>query len=125
MRTLGIILGSIVLIIALLIGGAIAWWKVNYPTYTYRYRTTVEVEVDGTVHSGSSVIEVGINNQPPIGSAPPYVAHLRGEAVFVDLGRGRNVIALLAAGAPVPNVNYPDSIVPALFDLPFLIRELR
>ena len=115
MRTLGII----ALCIMLLIGGAVAWYKITYPTYTYRYRMTVDVDVAGKVHSGSSVIEAKINTQPPLGSAPLYVAHIRGEAVFVDLGKGRNVIALLAAGAPVPNVGYPESIVPILFDLPF------
>jgi hypothetical protein len=119
MRTLGIILGSIALFIAVLIGGGFAWYKINYPTYTFRYRMTVEVDVDGVVHSGSSVIEVSINRQPPFGSAPPYVPHIRGEAVFVDLGEGRNVIALLAAGPRAENVNYSDSIVPGLFDLPF------
>jgi len=115
MRTLGIILLTIVV----LIGGAVAWWKINYPTYVYRYRMTVEVEVNGKVHSGSSVIEVSISNQPQFGSAPPYVPHVRGEAIFVDLGEGRNVIALLAAGRVAANVNYPDQIVPALFDVPF------
>lgn len=119
MRTLGIILASVVLFIAVLIGGAIAWYKINYPTYTYRYRMTVEVEDDGKVHIGSSVIEVRINMQPQFGSAPPYVPHTSGEAVFVDLGDGRNVIALLAAGSRAENVNYSDSIVPGLFDLPF------
>ena len=45
--------------------------------------------------------------------------HIRGEAVFVDLGGGRNVIALLAAGPRAENVNYSDSIVPGLFNVPF------
>ena len=115
MRTLGIIVASAALFIALLIGGAIAWWKINYPTYTYRYRMTVEVEENGKLHTGSSVIEVRIATQPHIGPAL-YVAHGRGEAVFVDLGKGRNVIALLATEE---YVNYPANVVPTLFDLPF------
>ena len=33
-------------------------YKLKYPTYTYRYRMTVEVDVGGEVRSQSSVIEV-------------------------------------------------------------------
>jgi len=112
-------LGIIVLTIVLLIGGAVLFYKAVFPTYSsYRYRMTVEVEVNGKVHSGASVIEVTINRQPQIGSAPPYVHHIRGDAVFVDLGNGRNVIALLAAGPSAENVNYSDNIVPVLFKVP-------
>ena len=50
-----------------------------------------------SVHSGSSVIEVRIVTQPHLVPAL-YAPHVRGEAVFVGLGEGRNVIALLAAG---------------------------
>ncbi|HWK93828.1 MAG TPA: hypothetical protein VNR39_00255 [Pseudolabrys sp.] len=113
------ILAKALLLIALVIGGAVAWYTIKYPTYVYRYRMTVEVAVSGKVHSGASVIEVRIATQPHGGDVPPYVPHVRGEAVFVDLGEGRNVIALLAAGPVAENVNYPDQIVPALFDVPF------
>jgi hypothetical protein len=112
-------LGKIFLSIALLIGGAVLFYKAVFPTYSsYRYRMTVEVEVNGKVYSGASVIEVTINRQPQIGSAPPYVPYIRGDAVFVDLGKGRNVIALLAAGPSAENANYSDNIVPALFKVP-------
>jgi hypothetical protein len=112
-------LGTIVLAIVLLIGGAVLFYKAVFPTYSsYRYRMTVEVEVNGKVHSGASVIEVTITRQPQVGSAPPYVHHIRGDAIFVDLDKGRNVIALLAAGPRAENVNYSDNIVPVLFNVP-------
>lgn len=98
------VLGVIGLVVALAIGGVIAWWKINYPTYTYRCRMNVEVLVDGAVRSGASVIEVRIDKQPKFGSAPPQVSHVYGEAVFVDLGGGRNVVALLPSefvGRPI------------------------
>jgi len=117
-------LGIIVAIIALLIGGPIVWWKINYPTYSYRYRMTVEVEVDGKVQSGSSVIQVKVNKQPQFGDAPPQESHIYGDAVFVDLGNGRNVIALLAAGPRGRNVDYFYNIVPTLFGLTFEDRDL-
>ncbi len=119
MRTVVRVLAGIVIFLLLPIGAAIGWWKINYPTYVYRYRMTVEVQVGGKIHSGSSVIEVRINRQPQIGDAPPYVARIRGEAVFVDLGEGRSVIALLAAGPRAEKVDYSINIVPTLFNVPF------
>jgi hypothetical protein len=119
-RALGIVAACIVV----LIGGAIAWWKVSYPTYTYRYRMTVEVIVDGAVRSGSSVREVRIDKQPQFGSAPPQVSRVRGEAVFIDLGDGRNLIALLASGPTAKDVNYSYNVVPAAFGLTFDDRDL-
>jgi hypothetical protein len=70
-------LGIVVLAIAVLIGGAIAVWKSNYPSYSYRYRLTVEVEAADKVHSGTSVIEVTIAKQPHWGSAPPQTVRVR------------------------------------------------
>jgi hypothetical protein len=92
MRTLGIILGSI----ALLIVGVIVWWQITYPTFTYRYRITLEVEVDGAIKTGSSVIEV-MRRWDPVPGRPisHYSTAASGEAVFVDLGRAGNVFLLL------------------------------
>ena len=81
MRTFGII----VLCVVLVIGGGVAWCKLAYPTYTYRYRMTVEVMVDGAIRSGSSVIEVQIHTQPNLLANPTIVPKVRGEAVLVDL----------------------------------------
>ena len=63
------------------------------PWYTHRFRLHVEVETLDGIKTGSSVIEAsqrrvyGLNGtvgQPRIS----------GDAVFVDLGGGRNVVAL-------------------------------
>lgn len=120
MRTLRII--GVCIVVS--IGGAVAWWNIRYPTYTYRYRMTVEVLVDGAVRSGSSVIEVSVRRQPKFGSAPPQTSHVHGEAVFVDLGGGRNVVALLAAGPEAKNVDYPYNVVPAVYGLTFNDQDL-
>jgi hypothetical protein len=120
MRALAVI-GVCILV---LVGGAIAWWKISYPTYTYRYRMTVEVLAGGAVRSGTSVIEVRIDKQPKFGSAPPQVSRFRGEAVFVDLGGGRNVIALLASGPAARNVDYIFNVIPTVFGLTFADRDL-
>jgi hypothetical protein len=115
---------KILLTIVLLIGGAVVWYKISYPTYTYRYRMTVEVMVDGAVRSGTSVIEVKVQKQPKFGQAPPQVSRFYGEAVFVDLGGGRNVIALLAAGPKAEDVDYSYNVVPTLFGLTFKDEDL-
>ena len=104
--------------IVALIVGAVLFYKGVFPTYSYRYRMTVEVAVDGVVHSGSSVIEVRLMQQPQfIVPVPPVLASVRGEAVFVDLGKGRNVIALLVSGPNGSNVEYPKYIVSEHFNL--------
>lgn len=118
------ILGLAALVLLLLIGGCMAGYKLAYPTYIYRYRMTVEVMVGSTVHSGSSVIEIKINKQPQFGDVGPYISHVRGEAVYVDLGRGRNVIALLASGPDAQDDDYPKYIVPNLFGLAFNDQDL-
>lgn len=94
MRTLGIV----AVCTAALIGGAVAWWKINYPTYIYRYRLTIALEVDGKVHTGSSVIEVIWKGGPEFGDVGPYHPNVRGQGVWIDLGsRG---IAIATMGHP-------------------------
>ncbi|HZO48126.1 MAG TPA: hypothetical protein VFB68_19680 [Xanthobacteraceae bacterium] len=84
---------------ALAVGGYVAWILL-FPVYTSRFRLTVEVETPQGLKSGSSVIETTIRDVKvglPEMRGLQYGA--RGEAVFVDLGRGRHVIALLTFGA--------------------------
>lgn len=120
MRTLGII----VLCVALLIGGAVVGYRLAYPIYTYRYRMTVEVEVNGRIESGSSVIEVRVEKQPQWPqSGFPIVVRVSGEAAFVDLGNGRNVVALLAADGG-SYVDYPAYVVPAHAKLSYDDKDL-
>jgi hypothetical protein len=110
-------LGIIMLCILAVIGSGIAWCNFAYPSYSYRYRMTVEVMVDGVLHSASSVVEIKLQTQPQFGSALPIVPGTRGEATFVDLGGARNVVALLASGSDGDNVDYPIQIVPRLFNI--------
>ena len=96
MRILGIIAASIILLVVLLIGGGVAWWASQSPTYVHRYRLTIEAEIGGVVRSGASVIEVRTTDYKaglPENEGPAFASI--GDAVFLDLGRGQNVIALL------------------------------
>lgn len=72
------------------------------PTYTYRYRLTLEVVADGHVYSASSVVEVSEFRKARVDLSPGIVnTKLVGEATLVDLGAGRVLIALLES---IPDV---------------------
>jgi hypothetical protein len=110
MKPLAIALAVIVAVVGL--------YKISYPTYTYRYRMTVKVEVDGQVRSGSSVIEVRVSKQPVfLPGVNPVAASIRGEAAFVDLGAGRNIVALLASGTYAEGHGAPLNLIPSHFKL--------
>jgi hypothetical protein len=80
-----------------------------FPTYTHRYRLTVEIDTPDGSRSGSSVIEVvRSDNRWVLIAQGRYAFSVRGEAVFVDLGAGRNVIALLAHG---DRAEYVDQMI--------------
>jgi hypothetical protein len=82
--------GTIVLVLMLLLGGSFALYKVNYPTYTYRFRLSIAVDVGGETKTAASVIEVEavMRPMPIIFSLVNLYVH--GDAVFLDLGNGRN-----------------------------------
>lgn len=70
------------------------------PYYKNRFRLTIEVETPEGVKTGSSVIEASTwesGNWGPI-EARGIRSDFRGRAVFVDLGHGRNLVALLGFG---------------------------
>lgn len=102
-------------VLGVIIGGIVLWYKSSFPTYTYRYRIIVNVDTPDGVRSASSVIEVRIQTQPKVGDVGAYYHHVRGEAVFVDLGNGKNIIALLAGGPNGSYVDYPQYVVPGHF----------
>jgi hypothetical protein len=88
--------------LAILVAVLAALWAgfaLAFPDYAHRYRLTVEVDTPDGLRNGSSVIEV---ERKDFGWAPApgprYEYRVRGEAVFVDLGAGRNVVAVLAHG---------------------------
>jgi hypothetical protein len=80
-------LGPLALLAVLVIGDQI---RINRPGH--KYRLTVEVETPGGIKSASGVLAVtpdrGYNNRGK--------SRTSGDAVFVDLGGAKNVVALLA-----------------------------
>jgi len=80
-------LGPLALLAALVIGDQI---RINRPGH--KYRLAVEVETPGGVRSASGVLSV----HPDRGYSRKGSTVTKGDAVFVDLGGGKNLVALLA-----------------------------
>ena len=84
---------------ALLVGfaGLYGLYKLTYPDYTYRYRLQLSLEVDGKIHTGSSVIEVTWRGGPNIENGGTYNAlgTVHGQAQLIDLGDRGIIIASL------------------------------
>jgi hypothetical protein len=87
-------------IVALLAGLAFVLYLCTQPAYTHRFCLTIEVETPDGIKTASSVIETSAwesGNWGPI-EARGIRRDFRGRAVFVDLGHGQNLIALLGFG---------------------------
>lgn len=80
-------LGPLALLAALVIGDQI---RINRPGH--KYRITVEVETPKGIKSASSILAV----TPDRGYSRKGQTSTSGDAVFVDLGGGSNLVALLA-----------------------------
>ena len=83
---------------ALWLGSAFVYetWDIH----RHRFRLTIEVDDNGTIQSGSSVIEVAISGKATwVPQTGGVISAVRGEAVFVAPTTGRNLLALLGLGA--------------------------
>ena len=102
--------------------GVVVYNYVTYPSYTYRYRMTVEVETPEGVKTGSSVVEI-YNNQIPVSMAGLFGGHynwmnIEGEGVFVEIGDGKilfldkisndHIMDILVDTFPIPIVDEKD-----------------
>jgi hypothetical protein len=69
------------------------------PPFTHRYRVVIEIEADGQLKTGSIVVEVSAREyESPVNAVnrnPSIEVKERGEAAFIDLGKGRHVVAML------------------------------
>jgi hypothetical protein len=79
--------GAVVIVLLLFSG----WLYLARPDY--KYRLTIHVETPDGIKSASGVYAVHRSKDPPL---LPHVGSIgvKGEAIFVDLGEGRNLIAL-------------------------------
>jgi hypothetical protein len=80
-------IGPLALLAALVIGDQI---RINRPGH--KYRMTVQVETPEGVKSGTGILAV----TPDRGYSRRGHTSMSGDAIFVDLGGGKNLVALLA-----------------------------
>lgn len=91
-----------VLLLALLVGGD----QIRIHRPDHKYRLTIEVETPQGLRSASGVMSV----HPDRGYTKGGSTQTKGDAVLVDLGGGKNLIALLAhygdRGIDLDDINY-------------------
>lgn len=116
-------LGKVLPLIVLVIGGAYAWYRIEHPTYTYRYRLSIAADVGSETKTASSVIEVRIATQALPGIFFPVDVHVYGDAPFLDMGHGRNVFVLLACN-PDGTEDCIADLVPRQFEIPGGLENL-
>jgi hypothetical protein len=103
--------GIIAAVVVALIGGWI--WYINQPDHYYRLG--IEVETPDGVKSAANTFAVyqGYTSGPP--ETRGLHRRLKGDAVFLDLGNGHNIVALLAHGPQATDVDSKDSLDSAAF----------
>jgi len=72
-----------------------AYYQHEYPTCTFRYKLTAEVQTPDGVKTGSSVLEVSYSHNGDWGGGPHPALTLTGQATYIDLGSGKNLFLLL------------------------------
>jgi hypothetical protein len=101
-------------VLAIVIAGALALtYKAYFPTYSYRYRLQISLSVDGTSHTGSSVIEVVWKCGPKIADSGRCGPTVDGQATVIDLGSHGVVVATLRTGENIYPI--PDGAIDAQF----------
>lgn len=72
-------------------------WKVSFPTYSFRYKITINVETPDGLKTGNAVREISI--APSLNLTPEMGAtkKISGEAVIIDLGQKGILFGLLSS----------------------------
>jgi hypothetical protein len=108
----------------------IVYYQYNYPTCTFRYKLTAEVMTPDGLKTGSSVIKVSYSHNADWGGGKSADLHMTGEAVYVDLGQGKNLFVTLKSQESGREVSLNRNYAPfkgALdgFALPLKVFGLR
>ena len=100
-------------IIVLAVGsGLLGLWLYFFPSYSWHQKMTVEVEVDGQVYSGSSVVNMtvdGIREPMQFANVARHLS-MQGEAVVVELPGDQYVFALLTYDAYLTGKVFHDLV---------------
>ena len=95
-------------VLVVLAGAVVTWWTYEFPSATWRYKITVEVETPEGIKMGSAVREVHVQYAPTIGDIPTTSVNVKGEAVVIDLGE-RGVIFSTISGYDILFRAFPYS----------------
>ncbi len=87
--------------------------------WTYSFRIAVEIDTPDGLKTGSSVVRAfsGQSDWGPL-EARGVKTDLRGDAVFIDLGGGKNIIALLAFGPHGQASDFEFLVLRAFYPMP-------
>ncbi|MDH5428411.1 MAG: hypothetical protein OEZ57_09565 [Nitrospirota bacterium] len=100
-----------VIIVMVLGGGLVGLWLYFFPSYSWHQKMTVEVEVDGQLYSGSSVVAMTVTGNPNFRIVPAVrKLEMRGEAVVIDLPKNRYLFALLNYNAFLASKVFSDKM---------------
>ena len=90
---------AIVLAVAILLG----WGWIYLARPEHKYRLTIDVQTPGGVRSASGVMAVHMGKDAGLLPGAGGSIGVKGDALFVDLGDGRHLIATLAHGKNAAN----------------------
>ena len=84
----------------IVVGGTLAYCYVGLAQYTWHQKMTIEVEVNGQLYTGASVVKVTVQESEPLTKQLGYPLQFgaTGETAFVELPGNRYLFALLGGG---------------------------
>ncbi|MCA9482024.1 MAG: hypothetical protein KC545_16905, partial [Nitrospira sp.] len=91
---------TILLVVVVFIGVSLGYCYLGLAQYTWHQKMTMEVEVDGQLYTGSSVVKVRVKESEPLTKQLGYPLQFgaKGEAAYVELPGRRYLFALLGGG---------------------------
>lgn len=105
-------MGSQVILVSLLTLVLMGFDFLGFAYHSWNEKMTVEVEVNGHLYSGSSVVEMSVFGHPEI----PIIQavgdlDMRGEAVVVELPESRYLFALLTYNTFWPGIFFKNPML--------------
>ena len=91
---------TILLVVVVFIGVSLGYCYFGLAQYTWHQKMTLEVEVDGQLYTGASVVKVTVQESEPLTKQLGYPLQFgaKGEAAYVELPGRRYLFALLGGG---------------------------
>ncbi|MEO8326743.1 MAG: hypothetical protein ABI618_12885 [Nitrospirota bacterium] len=93
---------TMLIVMLVLIAASVAYCQHFWFPYTWHQKMKLEVDVDGQLYTGSSVVKVRVKESEPLTKQLGYPLQFgaKGEAAFVELPGSRYLFALLDGGPP-------------------------